>query len=196
MNLIDISSISRIFSGSTIVRERTDSRAVMVGDLDGTGILPKVLTSVGAPPSGAASALRTGDVVISLRGNSNNAASVADADHCGVPLFATLDLAVIRVDDAERINPQYLATWLNLPATQAVLAEGREGSAAKRLPLGPLKALRIPLPDKTRQQAIVELAQMAVEERCTAMRIADLRATLINQCLVAASIRPLEETNP
>ncbi len=196
MNLIDLSSIARIFSGSTVVRGRTDSRALMVGDLDGTGILPKILTSVGAPPAGAASALRTGDVVISLRGNSNNAASVTDADRSELPLFATLDLAVIRVDHPERISPEYLATWLNLPATQAVLAEGREGTAAKRLPLGPLKALRIPLPDKTRQQTIVELAQMAVEERCTAMRIADLRAKLINQCLVAASIRPLKETTP
>ena len=165
----------------------------MVGDLDGSGVLPRSFTKVGAPPSGNAGALRVGDVVISLRGNANNAAAIEASDLDGSPLFATLDLAVIRLADPESVNPRYIATWLNLPATQAILAESREGSAAKRLPLGPLKYLQVPVADWQRQQVIVALAREVEDERRLADRIARLRSTLINQCLAEAAARPMKE---
>lgn len=165
----------------------------MVGDLDGTGILPPTLTAVGPPPSGTAGALRVGDVVISLRGNVNNAAAIEACDLNGPPLFATLDLAVIRLTDPESVNPRYIATWLNLPATQTILAESREGSAAKRLPLGPLRRLQLPIPDRQRQQAIVALARESAEERRLADRIARLRSVLIDRCLAEAAARPMKE---
>lgn len=193
MMWIKLNLAAEVFSGTAVVRGGGDSLAVMVGDLDGSGILPRTLTKVGAPPSGRASALRVGDVVISLRGNANNAASIGAADLDGFPLFATLDLAVIRLADPESISPRYIATWLNLPATQAILAESREGSAAQRLPLGPLKALQVPIPAWQRQQAIVALARDVAEERRIADRIARLRSTLINQCLAEAAALPMEE---
>lgn len=194
MNVAKLNLASEVFSGSAVVRGGSDSLAVMVGDLDGSGILPRTLTKVGAPPSGKAGALRVGDVVISLRGNANNAASIDTAVLEGPPLFATLDLAVIRLADPESICPSYIATWLNLPATQAILAESREGSAAKRLPLGPLKALQVPIPNWQRQQTIVTLAREAAEERRLADRIALLRSTLINQCLAEAATMPVKES--
>src|SRR5689334_23123710 len=127
MHRIALDSCARVSNGSAVTRRARDSRAVMVGDLNGTGILPHTLTAVGAPPSGSAAALRVGDVVISLRGNVNNAAAIDPRDLDGSPLFATLDLAVIRLTDPEGVDPRYLAAWLNLPATQAILAESREG---------------------------------------------------------------------
>ena len=187
-------SCATIYSGSAVVRGRADSRAVMVGDLDGSGDLPRQLTRVGCPPSGSAGSLRAGDIVISLRGNANNAAVIDPCDVDGTPLFATLDLAVIRLSDPESINGRYIATWLNLPATQAVLADSREGSAAKRLPLAPLKALRVPIPDWQRQIAIVQLAKEAAQERSLTARLAQLRFTLVNQCLAQATTQPMKET--
>lgn len=193
MDWIALQSCASIFSGSAVTRGASDSRAVMVGDLVGSGVLPRICTKVGAPPSGIAGALRVGDVVISLRGNANNAAAVEASDLDESPLFATLDLAVIRLADPESVNPHYIATYLNLPATQAVLVESREGSAAKRLPLGPLKGLQIPIPDWQRQLAIVSLAREFANERHLADRIARLRSTLINQCLAEAAARPMKE---
>lgn len=190
MTMIDLGACADIFSGSAVVRGLSDSRAVMVGDLDGSGVLPRLLTKVGAPPSGSSGALRVGDIVISLRGNANNAAVIDSGDHQGGPLFATLDLAVIRLVDPESVSPHYIATFLNLPATQAVLAEGRE---AKRLPLGPLKGLQIPIPDWQRQLAIVSLAREAAEERRLADQLARLRSTLINHCLAEAAALPMKE---
>lgn len=185
-----LESCANIFSGSAVVRGSGDSRAVMVGDLDGSGVLPRMLTKVGAPPSAKPGTLRAGDVVISLRGNANNAAVIDPCDLDGPSLFATLDLAVIRLANPESVSPHYIATFLNLPATQAVLAEGRE---AKRLPLGPLKSLQVPIPDWQRQLAIVSLAREAAEERRLADQLARLRSTLINHCLAEAAALPTKE---
>jgi hypothetical protein len=187
MDWVELQARASVFSGSAVVRGSSDSRAVMVGDLDGSGVLPRQLTKVGAPLSGGSATLRIDDIVISLRGNANNAAFIDRGDLDGSPVFATLDLAVIRLFDPESVSPRYLAAWLNLPTTQAILAESREGSAAKRLPLGPLKALRIPVPDWGRQLAIVALANEAAQERRLADRISHLRSTLINQCLAEAA---------
>lgn len=193
MKAIHLEACASIFSGSTVVRGASDSRAVMVGDLDGGGVLPRLLTKVGAPPSGGSGALRACDIVISLRGNANNAAVIEPSDLDGPPLFATLDLAVIRLADPESVSPHYIATYLNLPTTQAILADGREGSAAKRLPLGPLKSLQVPIPDWQRQLAIVSLARAAAEERRLANHLARLRSTLINHCLAEAAALPMKE---
>jgi hypothetical protein len=189
MKTKSLASIARINSGSAVLRGGGDSLAVMVGDLDGSGQLPRTLTKVRAPASGAASALSLGDIVISLRGNSNNAAVVDLEDVAGTPLFATLDLAVVRLNDPESVIPHYIATWLNLPSTQAKLAENREGTAAKRLPLSPLKALEIPLPTWERQAAIVSLARDVAEERRIGHRLLQLRTTLFNACLAEAAVK-------
>lgn len=193
MNLPSLESFAAVFSGSAVNRGAADSRAVMVSDLDGSGILSRIFAKVGTPPSGSAGALRAGDIVISLRGNANHAAAIETCDLDGPPLFATLDLAVIRLADPERVDPRYIAVWLNLPATQAVLAEGREGSAAKRLPLKPLKLLQVPIPSWQRQQVIVALACQIAEERGLADRIARLRSVLINQYLAEAAARLMKE---
>jgi hypothetical protein len=191
MNAID--ACANIFNGSAVIRGSSDSRAVMVGDLDGSGQLPRTLTKVGAPPSASYGTLLAGDVVISLRGNANNAAVIDPADLDGSALFATLDLAVIRLEDPESINPRYVSTWLNLPATQALLAESREGSAAKRLPIGSLKGLQIPVPAWPRQLSIIALAREAADERRLAERLTRLRSTLINHCLAEAAALPTKE---
>ena len=188
-----LDTFASVFSGSAVVRGLSDSRTVMVGDLDGSGILPRGLTKVGAPLSGNSSALRLDDVVISLRGNANNAAAIEERDLDESPLFATLDLAVIRLADPASVNPRYVATWLNLPSTQAILSEDREGSAAKRLPLGPLKRLQVPIPSWQRQLAIVAVARDVAEEQRLTAQIARLRAVLINQCLAEAAILPMKE---
>ena len=183
-----LSSIAQVFSGVAVIRGGYDARAIMVGDLDGSGQLGPTLTKVGSPASGVSGALRTGDIVISLRGNSNHAAVIGIRDTDTSPLFATLDLAVIRLYCPEITSPHFVVTWLNLPVTQAALSECREGTGAKRLPLGPLKGLQIPRPDWARQQTIIALALDAATERRVALRIAQLRTTLFNQCLAQAAL--------
>jgi restriction endonuclease S subunit len=154
----------------------------MVGHLDGSGALPVDLPLVGSPRAGNEAQLEVGDVVISLRGATNYAAVVGSEDVKKGPLFATLDLAVLRVTGPD-IEPQYLATFVNLPSTQRALSGHRSGTAALRLPLPPLRDLLVPIPPFARQQAIVSLAEASAKERQLSVSIIELRTKLINELL-------------
>lgn len=182
-----LSAFASIFSGSAVNRKGEGVRAVMVGDLDGSGFLPVELAEVGEPKAGKSRQLRSGDIVVSLRGSSNACAVVEARDIADTPLFATLDLAVVRLHDPDFSSPHYIATWLNLPATQALLTVHRTGTAALRLPLGPLKDLRVPLPDPDRQRQVVALSRLASEERQLRMRLAKLRAEMNHELLRRAA---------
>jgi hypothetical protein len=186
-----LDDIAVVVSGSAVKRGRQDARAVMVGHLDGSGKLPQALPPVGSPATGPESQLQAGDIVMSLRGTTNYAAVVEDEDVREVPLFATLDLAVIGVRDRQRVEPRYIATLLNLPTTQQQLSVHRSGTAALRLPLSPLRELDIPVPSLERQRAIVALADASAVEQQLSRRIAELRLNLINELLrLAAAAEP------
>ena len=47
--------------------------------------------------------------------------------------FVSLDLYLVRPNKT-RVNSQFLATFLELPSTQTLLASGKQGSDLARLP--------------------------------------------------------------
>lgn len=192
-----LDELAHVLSGVATERRGENARVVMVGDLDGTGQLPSNLTKVGPPKNGLDAQLHTGDVVISLRGNANHCAVVAATTGGDEPMFATLDVAVIRLRKGAPVNPRYLVSYINLPSTQQELSGHRSGTAALRLPLGPLKELRIPVPSADRQMSIAALNRCAIEERELTERLAALRTDLINELLrQAAAEGPAKGANP
>ena len=194
---LPLDELAHVLSGVATERRGENARVVMVGDLDGTGRLPSDLTKVGPPKNGLDAQLQTGEVVISLRGNSNHCAVVSTAAGDSEPLFATLDLAVIRLRKEVPVDPRYLVSYINLPSTQQDLSGHRSGTAALRLPLGPLKELRIPVPSVERQMSIAALNRCAIEERELTERLSALRTDLINELLrQAAAEGPAKGANP
>lgn len=191
-----LDELAHVLSGVATERRGENARVVMVGDLDGTGQLPSNLTKVGPPKNGLDAQLHTGDVVISLRGNANHCAVVAATTGGDEPMFATLDVAVIRLRKGAPVNPRYLVSYINLPSTQQELSGHRSGTAALRLPLGPLKELRIPVPSADRQMSIAALNRCAIEERELTERLAALRTDLINELLRQAAAEPAKGANP
>lgn len=194
---LPLQAIASVLSGAAIERSGGGACAVMVGDLDGSGLLRGSLTVAGPPKGGFDAQLWAGDLVISLRGSSNFCAVVTPAAIRDRPLFATLDLAVIRLSEAAPVSAEYVASYINLPSTQNELSGHRTGTAALRLPLGPLKDLPIPIPSVDRQAAIVALNACAIEERALTERLAVLRANMINELLrQAAAEGPAKGGNP
>lgn len=186
-NLIRLNSLAHVGGGVALLRGATGAGAVMVGDLDRAGRFPSRLTTMGPPKSGVEAKLRAGDVVVSLRGNANYGAVVPAEAIQDRLVFATPDLAVIRLIDGAPVTPDYLVSYINLPSTQIGLAGHRSGSAALRLPLGSLRHLLIPVPSADRQAAIVALNACAFEERLLAKRLVDLRADMIDELLRQAA---------
>lgn len=173
-------------SGSLLDRGGDDARYVLAGDVSGPELQTAHLTEGLMPLKTAASAaLLAGDVVVSLRGTRNPAAAVPSLEALGAPLFATLDVAVIRI--GQHLNPAYLSWFLNLPGTQDALAGQRSGSAAPRLPLPALRSLNVPVPPRERQEIIVAAAATSSRLRQLSDQLQSSRRQLFDVLLRRAA---------
>lgn len=141
-------------------------------------------TVAGVPERSAENALSCDDVVVGLRGSSNPAASV-DVASSGEPVFATLDVAIGRV--SEKLRPKFLAWYLNLPSTQALLAPHRAGAGAARLPLSALTQLTYPVTTIDRQDMIVAVVELAQRAQELSSQIEAARTRLVNELLRRAA---------
>lgn len=181
-----LSNLADIRSGSLHDRSEADALYVLAGDIAQVGLRTSRLATGARPTkSDSIAALTVGDVVIALRGNVNTAAMVPDLAHLDRPVFATLDVAVIRTGPT--LSASYLAWFLNLPTTQDVLATDRSGSAAPRLPLSALKELDVPLPDISRQRLIASVADNASHEALLIAQIKEARQRVLNELLRQAA---------
>ena len=118
-------------------------------------------------------------MLVTLRGPVNAAADLRE--ELQQPVFATLDLAVLRTSN--ELDPGYLAWFINLPTTQTALAGRRVSSGIPRLPLAALGWLAVPLPSLEVQRRIAAITDLAREEaRMTGMLIR-LRTTLLQSTL-------------
>lgn len=191
-----LGNIAEVRSGSLLNRGGADAYYVLVADVTSQGLRTSRLANGTLPQkSGALAALTAEDVVIALRGSTNAAAVVPILEGLDRPVFATLDVAVVRPH--EGISANYLAWFLNLPATQEILATSRSGSAAPRLPLTALKALNVPLPSLERQAMIAGAAAEARRERDLIENIQQSRQRLLDELLrQAADEGPAPGSNP
>ena len=169
--------------------------------LQGRSISPAFIEreglSTGAMPSDAAAEgrLSAGDVVVALRGTSNPVAIVRDKTITPRPCFATLDVAIVRVDGSVAL-PEYVAAVMNLPRVQNELARGRVGDVTPRLPLPVLAGIDVPIPELRRQEQVVRLIEGANEEQRLLVRLAALRRTQINELLAKSLWEEAEEPVP
>lgn len=141
---------------------------------------PDALEPGGLPSRSATDAeVRPGDVLIALRGPVNSAAAMREK--LSQPVFATLDLAVLR--PPAELDAGYLAWFINLPTTQTVLAGQRVSGGVPRLPLSALASLAVPLPPLEAQQRIAAVSDLAREEARMTRALIKLRATLLQTTL-------------
>ncbi len=163
-------------------------RAVSCGDIH-----LAQLQAGARPPRSAEAQLIPGDVLVVARGPVN-AAAVVDTQ-AEEPMFATLDLAVLRPGDG--VDGGYLAWYINLPSTQQRLAEARTGGAVARLPLPALEALSVRVPPLDIQRGIATLAALGRRENKLAGEIADLRRRCLEAALeIAVETHTREEPRP
>ena len=177
-----VSDVADVKSGSLLDRGGTGALYVLAGNitLDGLNLSD---TATGAAPSksGETAALRAGDIAVALRGSRNTAAVVPDVSSLEFPLFASLDVAIIR--PFKPIHSPYLVWLLNDLTTHDSFELHRSGSAAPRLPLSALKSLALPLPSNAQQIHIAELAAESRREDQLIYRIQQARNRLLHQLL-------------
>lgn len=128
--------------------------------------------------------IEKGDLIIGARGAATDICIASDAVFGA---FVSLDLYLVRPSSA-RVNPQYLAAFLTLPATQALFAGGKQGSSLARLPKDALEKMEVPLPSMHVQRLIAELALSCEKEDKLLRKLTDLNS-VVGREAVARAIR-------
>lgn len=90
--------------------------------------------------------------------------------------------------DTAKVDPGYLAAFLDLPATQAAFSGNKQGSGLARLPKETLDKLVVPLPPMPMQRLIADLARSFRDEAELLQRLATLNSILGREA-VARAIR-------
>ena len=131
--------------------------------------------------------LRKGDVLFVPRGPSHPAAQVL-SEHVNGPLrcaVASSQLYILRTDD--RLRPAYLAWYLNQKRAQSYFETFGRGATIASVNQQILGELPIPVPSRSRQDTIAQIAQLADREAHLAQQLQRKRAVLVDTLLHHAS---------
>lgn len=183
--------ISDISSGVAI-RENKDgsARFMRLSDLSDlkAGRIPTLAT--GDPPHVARALMITaGDLIVGARGSTTEIC-IATSPVLGA--YISLDLYLVR-PNKKIVDPQYLASYLSLPATQAMFAACKQGSSLARLAKEAFEATEIPVPSVPAQRLIAELALSFAEEDRLLRKLTSLNAAF-SRVAIARAIDAAEKT--
>lgn len=137
-----LDSFASINSGIAVDRSGGGALAVAVGDVGAKELIDTELGEVAL--AGDDARLKDSDILISLRGKRNGSSVFKAARFEGRPVYASLDVAVIRLRQPDQMNALALSFWFNLESTQRLLSVHRVGSHAFRLPLPALRKFEVP----------------------------------------------------
>lgn len=184
--MLELREVAHISSGLAI-QEAYDgpARFMRLSDLSDIkcGRAPGLAPGV-EPAVARAVAIEEGDLIVGARGG---ATDICLASRSVLGAFVSLDLYLVR-PDVSKIDPGFLAAFLELPNTQAVLAGSKQGSGLARLPKDALDKLEIPLPPMPKQRLIAQLARAFRDQAELLRRLSDLNSILGREA-VARAIR-------
>jgi len=182
--MLELRKISRIYSGVAVQEGGSGfAHFVRLSDLSDlrSGRAPNLAT--GEPPAVArALPIEEGDLIVAARGSTTD---VCQATHAWLGAFISLDLYLVRPDPS-KVDPGYLAAFLDLPATQAAFSGNKQGTGLARLPKEALDRLFVPLPPMPTQRLIAELARSFHDEAALLQRLANLNSLLGREALARA----------
>lgn len=105
--------------------------------------------------------LKTGDLLLSKNGTPYKIA-VAEVPE-GRKILANGNLYIIKLD-AEKVDPYYVAAFLNSPDGRETLARASRGSVIPNLPLSELRAFRLPLETAETQARVAAAYRAKLDE--------------------------------
>jgi hypothetical protein len=190
--VLELKKLAAVLTGVTI-KEAADgvARFVRLSDLSDlkAGRIP-LLARGDAPEVARALNIEPGDLIVAARGF---ATDICIANEAVFGAFVSLDLYLVRPNSA-KVDPQYLFAFLTLPATQALFASGKQGSALARLPKDELEKIEVPLPPMHTQRLIADLACSFEEEGKILKKLSNLNLILSRE-VVARAICAADATN-
>lgn len=125
---------------------------------------------------------RPGDVLFRSRGDRNTAVLIPETAKAGA--IAVLPLIVLR-PDRQRIEPAYLAWFINQPTSQRHFDKcAQQGTTMRMIPKNCLDDLEVTVPDLATQRLIVQVDALARRERDLTHLLADKKQKLTEFALL------------
>ena len=125
--------------------------------------------------------LSAGDLLLASKGNNNICVVVPKLEQQSV---ASPSFLVIRLHDKSAILPEFVAWYLNLPATQATLALQARGTSIMSISKATLGELEIPIPPIERQKKYIELSKLQKRELQLYATIAERRKQVLEYKMI------------
>ena len=125
--------------------------------------------------------LAAGDLLLASKGNNNICVVVSKLEQQSV---ASPSFLVIRLCDKTSVLPEYVAWYINLPATQKVLAAQARGTSIMSISKATLGELEIPIPPIERQKKYIELSKLQKREQELYKTIADRRKQILEYKMI------------
>ena len=125
--------------------------------------------------------LTAGDLLLASKGNNNICVIVPEIEQKCV---ASPSFLVIRLHDKSAILPEFVAWYLNLPATQTTLALQARGTSIMSISKATLGELEIPTLSIDRQRRYVELAKLQEREQELYKAIAERRKQVLDYKMI------------
>lgn len=192
--MLELGDIASVYSGVS-VQEASDgfARFMRLSDLSDIKAGRRPILAVGIAPAVArALALEDGDLVVGARGSGTDVCLVNETIHGA---FISLDLYLVRPNRA-KVNPKYLAAFLELPGTQSLLSTGKQGTGLARLSKDALEKTRVPLPSLHTQILIADLALSFETEVRLLKKLGDLKTYFGREAVAQAIYRAAPDANP
>lgn len=126
--------------------------------------------------------LKDGDVLFAAKGTKNFAAVFENHNE---PSVASTSFFVIRPTD-KKILPQFLAWFLNNPATQTLLKGQAIGTSIPSISKQVLENLEVTIPSIETQKAILQITQLRIKEKSLKQKIETLKEKQIQQQIINA----------
>lgn len=152
---------------------------VQLGDVTEEGVADSLLR-MNIDVDDAKFGVQVGDVLCRSRGGKYVASLV---ERLGHPTIATSSLFIFRAN-LSVVAPAFVTWWINLPATQFILAKSQTGSNIKSVSLSAFADLTVPAVPLSVQEKVVEIDRLNRAERKLELNLADRRANYIEQRLM------------
>lgn len=167
---------------SVVSPKPTGGRAAKFVQIKDLSVEKRSLVLAPSPAEKRATPIKANDVLVAARGERVYAGRPDDEL---IGAFASLDLYLLR-PDSRRVDPDYLAAFLNLPTVAAQLRAAATGTNPPRIPKEALSELDVPLPPLEHQVLLGQLAVATAMYRALFLRRLAVENHLLDSRLEAA----------
>lgn len=183
-HLVPLGQVAKLILGMNVAREqkqgREQVRFVQVGDLDGeTGHVASLseLNQGYIEPRGAfeTARLTAGDLLVSCKGTIGKVALVSESSAGALP---STNLVIVR-PGPELLPTTLLAIFRSRPVQEFMQSVSR-GATIRSLSYRELEGFKVPIPDKSVQQALADLLQAHEESIHITREAMSHRADLVS----------------